>query len=246
MRKIIIALTTVVVIVFLMIFMSQAEIFRANFLPGGTYPTIDIHSPLPQPYIYSSNHIEISIDYSTPSNWAGVNSFSYSLDRTENHTLNLFKNAFLGNYYSITGTLTNLANGNHTINVYAYFVNGTARTVLDETFTIDTTFLSPILTITSPVNSGTYNTNEVELTYSMNSKVIWAFYALDDPHSQPTLAKDWASFNGSTSIVLTNLSEGPHKISVAVYSEAHEHTRVFDQNLYSIQTSYFTIDTKSK
>jgi hypothetical protein len=65
MRKIIIALTTVIVIVFLIIFMTQVGIFRANFLLGGTYPTIDIHSPLPQPYIYSSNHIEISIDYST-------------------------------------------------------------------------------------------------------------------------------------------------------------------------------------
>ena len=74
----------------------------------------------------------------------------------------------------------------------------------------------PILTVISPKNQATY-TNQVPITYNINSKVIWSYYALDtvgEPQSS-----DWKSFNANTT--LTGLSQGSHKIVISVKTEAN-------------------------
>ncbi len=76
---------------------------------------------------------------------------------------------------------------------------------------------SGVFTVISPANQVTYNTNQVPITYSVDSKVIWSYYALDtagEPESS-----DWKSFNGN--ITLTGLSEGSHKLTISVKSEAN-------------------------
>ena len=54
----------------------------------------------------------------------------------------------------------------------------TIHTPLNSTFTVDTTFIEPKLTMISPQNQ-TYNTNKVDIIYHVNSKVIWSYYAID-------------------------------------------------------------------
>jgi hypothetical protein len=113
-----------------------------------------------------------------------------------------------GTKYTVSKTLENLANGNHTLVVYAYFSDGTVKSVMDTIFTVDTT-LKPIVVLISPLNQTTYNTKEVPLTYTINSKVLFSYYSIDSVKSS-----DLKNFNGN--ITLPSLSEGKHELKVHV------------------------------
>ena len=113
-----------------------------------------------------------------------------------------------GTKYTVSETIENLANGNHTIVVYAYFSDGTVKSILNSLVTVDTTS-NPIVILISPLNQTTYNTTQVPLIYATNSKVLWSYYRLDAISSS-----ELKNFNGN--ITLPSLSEGKHELNVVV------------------------------
>ena len=108
------------------------------------------------------------------------------------------------------------------------FLNGTTSPILDTTVIVNTSFIPPIPFISSPLNHTTYNTKQVPLTYTINSKVLWSYYSLDTYHE---------SFNGN--ITLPALSAGSHKLRLYVTTESYNLTTFKE----SIQTIYFSIDS---
>ena len=132
-----------------------------------------------------------------------------------------------------------MANDDYNITVYAHFVNGTAKSIYDQPFTVNTNFVPPKLTVISPQNQGTYSTGEVAITYNINAKVIYSYYALDVA-GIPSQVSDWTYFKGN--ITLSGLSEGSHKIIISVDSEASGQTSPINLE----QTIYFNIDTSKQ
>jgi len=109
----------------------------------------------------------------------------------------------------------NLANGNHTLTVYAYFTDKTVSPIIDIIITVDTAFIPPKPSIISPLNQTTYNTKEVPLTYAIDSKIFHSYYSLDTAN----YAIGRIEFTGNTT--LTNLSEGSHKLRLSLETESH-------------------------
>ena len=198
-------------------------------------PKIDVRSPHSSSYIYVKPNVDISFDYHVPN--TQVDSFSYSLDGNANSTLNILKTANIYYYnavnYTVFKTLENLANGNHKIIVYAHFSNNTVSLILSSTITVDTTFIPPIPFMISPLNQTTYNTKQVPLTYTINSKILWSYYSIDATDYIP----NFKGFSGN--ITLPSLSEGSHKLKLVVTTEARETTIYSD----TVQTIYFSIDS---
>jgi hypothetical protein len=234
MRRAIFALTTLLVIIFLMQPIAQVAVVKANFYPFGI-PTVEQHSPQTAPYIYLTPNVDISFDYNLQKNLTQVSSFSYSLDKNPNSTLTSTKSNLFSDYnrYSVFKTLENLSNGNHTLTVYAYFTNKTVSSIIDITITVDTTFIPPKPIMISPLNQTTYNTKNVPLIYTMNLKIFESYYSLDTAN----YAIGRIDFTGNTT--LTNLSEGSHKLRLSLRTESHTFT-VYE---YFFLTVSFTIDS---
>lgn len=162
-------------------------------------------------------------------NASEINSISYSLDGNDNSTLTNFKKSNemhfspgKGFAYLTELTLVNLANGNHTLRAYSLDAEGRAMSTA-VTFTVDTTFRYPTISIISPLNQS-YSTNEIPLTYTIDATVQWSYYTLD--------YFDDKTFSGN--ITLTGLPDGPQKIKVSALTE---------WDYYVHQTTYFNIDT---
>ena len=246
-RKIIaqIAIVAIFTVFFIGIPILQLMIAaRLTVFPYNTMYTNGNHSIMtsqsPHSLPYKTSTVDISFDYAAPINWTQISSFSYSLNETSlNETVHgmLISSKWSDakyNVYDVFGTLRDLPNGNYSLIEYANYDNGTAKTLGRDRFTVDTNFVEPTLRVISPINQATYHSTTIELIYSVNSKVIWSYYALDssagDTHS-------WISFKGN--ITIANLSEGSHKILVAVQAEENtENARHTTQ-----QTIYFTIDS---
>jgi len=94
---------------------------------------------------------------------------------------------------------------------------------------------NPNLRVISPVNNSTYRTNTIELTYSIDSKVLWSYYSVDASEYvdiQHLLQENgWIHFNGNITL---NLSEGPHRLKIAVQTEESRGS--------SVPIAYQTID----
>ena len=121
----------------------------------------------------------------------------------------------------------------------------TPQPTLKPTPTIPTATVVPkpsILKVISPTNNATYKTNTIELTYTVNSKVLWSYYALDASEYvdiQHLLHDNGLiSFNGNITL---NLSEGPHRLKIAVQTEESRPSSV----PIAYQTIDFTINTTS-
>jgi hypothetical protein len=97
-----------------------------------------------------------------------------------------------------------------------------------------------ILRVISPMNNATYKTNIIELTYNINSKVLWSYYSVDASEYvdiQHLLHDNgWIPFNGNITL---NLSEGPHRLKIAVQTEESR----FSSVPIVYQTIDFIIDT---
>jgi hypothetical protein len=227
-------LTSVLLIIFLMQPIAQMRVVKANFYPFGI-PTVEQHSPQTAPYIYLTPNVDISFDYNLQKNLTQVSFFSYSLDKNPNSTLTSTKSNLFSDYnrYSVFKTLENLANGNHTLTVYAYFINKTASSIIDITITVDTTYIPPKPIMISPLNQTTYNTKEVPLIYTINSKILSSYYSLDTTN----YAIGRIDFTSNTT--LTNLSEGSHKLRLSLETESHS----LLAHEYFFLTVSFTIDT---
>lgn len=190
------------------------------------------------PYIYNKPTVNISMDYTPPANTL-VLRCSYTVTDSNHQTVDssIMLHSPFSSKYIINRTLTNLPNDNYTMIINAYYANGIVHIPLNSTFTVDTTFIEPKLTIISPQNQTTYNTNGIEIIYNVNSKLIWSYYALD--YDDFAIGDDWKYFSGN--MTLTGLSEGSHKITISVKTEANEHSYYAN----TAQTIYFNI-TKEK
>ena len=97
-----------------------------------------------------------------------------------------------------------------------------------------------ILRIISPINNATYKTNTIELTYNINSKVLWSYYSIDA--SEYVDIQHLLHDNGLISFkgnITLNLSEGPHRLKIAVQTEESRGSSV----PIAYQTIDFTINT---
>jgi hypothetical protein len=180
------------------------------------------------PFVYKTPSVDISFDYATPIIWTQISSFFCSLNETKNVDLTSFKLSDAKYHvYHVFGTLRDLPNSYYEVKVYANYSNGTSVEIIRGFFTVDTDFKEPTLKVISPINQKTYNSHEVELSYTTNSEVIMAYYVLDKDQN----ADDWIYFKGN--ITLTNLSEGSHKLILFVQTQSYS---------LSGSTPYHTVD----
>ena len=82
MRRVVFALTAILVIVFLIQPLAQVTTVKANFiLYEIDHPKIIVNSPLSPPYVYVKPSFDISFEYQVPFKLPQVESFSYKLDK---------------------------------------------------------------------------------------------------------------------------------------------------------------------
>ena len=187
--------------------------------------------------LYRSNTVEISFDYATPISWTEPSSFSYSLNQTAPTKLSSTSwSDAKYHVYHVSGTLRNLSNDNYRLEVYVDYVNGTSKKITARSFTVDTNFVEPTLKVISPVNQTTYNTDEIELSYTTNSEVIMSYYSLDKGIETGPSTNSWNHFKGN--ITLTNLSEGSHTLVLLVQTENY-----FLSGSTPFHTINFNVDT---
>ncbi len=190
---------------------------------GGDSIMLGEHSPF---YTTNNTTVRISLGF-TPAK--GVILYSTYAITDSNHKVidsSLMLHSPFSSAYVFDKTLTNLANGNYTFTITTHYANGNIRKAENETFTVDTSFKYPVLALISPVNQ-TYS-NPVEVSYNINSKVTMSYYKLD--------SQEWTFFNGNTT--LSDLSTGPHTLTISVMTEANRHI----QQANEAQTSYFTVN----
>jgi hypothetical protein len=96
------------------------------------------------------------------------------------------------------------------------------------------------LKVISPINNAAYKTNTIELIYNINSKVLWSYYSIDASEyvdiQHLTNDNGWISFKGNITL---NLSEGQHRLKIAVQTEESRGSSV----PIAYQTIDFTINT---
>jgi hypothetical protein len=185
--------------------------------PGPSVPTLSVVYPYPSwESCYSNASVPLKIEVLvTPNSSGGAYAprVFYSLDNGDNVTLTNVKEGehreqvlWYQAYVSFTAssTLCDLTEGNHTLSAYA-ISDGKVMSA-ERTFTVDSSYKSPELTLISPKKI-TYTTSEVELIFSTTKELKSAKYLLDyhlDDNAR------YISINGN--ITLTNLANGTHKI----------------------------------
>jgi len=103
-----------------------------------------------------------------------------------------------------------------------------------------------ILKVISPTNA-TYSTNSVELTYTIDSKVVWSYYGLDTSGNGAG-SSEYAGINELFTLhglvpfkgnITLNLPIGQHTLLLAIQTEQSR----FSSVPIAYQTIDFTIDT---
>jgi hypothetical protein len=103
-----------------------------------------------------------------------------------------------------------------------------------------------IINVISPTNK-TYSTNTIELTYTVNSKVLWSYYLLD-PSEQGSNPGEYTGINKLFTLnglvpfkgnITLNLPEGTHRIVFAIQTEESRFSNV----PIAYQTNDFIIAT---
>ena len=192
--------------------------FIIDFSSGGTGPAYggDSISLYNLPFqTTNKTTVNIYIGY-TPAK--GVVLYcTYAITDSNNKVIDssLMLHSTFASEYIINKTLTNLANGKYTFTITAHYADGTIHTPENQTFTVDTSFVYPMLNVISPKNQ-TYNTNQVDITYHINSKILYSYYCLDNSGSESV---DWVWFDGN--MTLNGLSNGAHELRIFVVTEAN-------------------------
>ena len=222
-------------IILLILTIPQVSTVEANFL--------SFKPDTPGLYVYhpDSNHVyvidpilNILFYYAMEDNSSQI-SFSYSLDNRVNFPLSAtLKQSDYVYYYTVSSTLNNLTDGDHTLTVYADCSNGTINAIINTEITVDAAANTPI--VVSPLNQTTYNTKQVPLTYTINKEILWSYYSIDSTDNS-----DLKSFNGNIS--LPTLSEGQHKLTLAVTTNNSDVTTNNPTPHQTIQTIIFSINT---
>ena len=201
--------------------------FSSGGMPYGNADTISYHTDPFQ--TYNETTVELSLGY-TPPEGTIVLYCTYTIT-SSNHKVvgsSVMLHFPFSSEYIIDKKLTNLANDNYTFIITAHDADGSIRTPENQTFTVDTSFKYPVLTVTSP-KSQTYDSNQVDINYYINSKVLWSYYSLD--------SADWVWFQGN--MTLNNLSNGSHQLEISVKTEANEHIDQANEE----QTIYFNVNS---
>jgi hypothetical protein len=245
------AATAILVIGFLMAPLAQFGAVEANPFGFTPSPGIYVYSPTPE-QIYWEPNVEISFKIILDSDLAQIDSFFYSLDNkasspltfsrnTEDHFVNDVK--YTVNTILVSKTLANLTDSIHRIAVFAHYSDGTIKSILYRSITVDTTLPNPYAPLTpvivSPVNQTTYNTAEVPLTYTIEKEILWSYYSLDSIDNS-----DLKYFEGN--ITLHSISEGQHKLRLYVTANPTPEVdpRYEQVNYHSTgQTIIFYVDT---
>jgi len=149
-----------------------------------TVPTISTVSP--QNKIYALNQVPLTFTVNVLTAWMG-----YSLDSQANVTVS-------GNT-----TLTGLSDGTHSLKIYAGNIDDLYKRNMGSSslvhFTIDTT--PPSISIVAPT-SKTYDTTDIQLTFTVSETNSWLGYSLDGQ----------ANVTITGNVTLTKLSAGAHSL----------------------------------
>jgi hypothetical protein len=183
------------------------------------------------PYIYKEPTVELNIGYTPPKDTLTLYC-SYTITDPNNATLDsglMLHFPFVSSRYELYKTLTGLADGNYRLQINAYQTNGTVLTPVNDTFTVDRSFTEPKLTPISPQNQ-TYHTTQIDINYSTNAPIVWAYYNLDN-----TPQLNWVLFYGNTTL---GFPPGQHTLQIYVQTEANRHIA----RAYETCTFYFTIE----
>ncbi len=132
-----------------------------------TAPVITITSPLNS--TYNTRAIVLNIIASENITWA-----NYSLDNAANASM-----TGSGTFWS--KTIENVANGQHTVDIYASDASGNNGNSTIR-FTVDLSVLDttpPVLTPRSPLNGTYYNSSAIVFNITSNENIAWAGYSLN-------------------------------------------------------------------
>jgi hypothetical protein len=213
----------VVVIVSLLVLAPLFGVVRANPNPGPAPPSINI-SWTPN-FVTNTINLKLNILVCYDTNNCKREAW-YSLDGASNISIPLvFKEMENPGSYMppqtsvVTGQIDipMWSQGPHILTVYTKYSYGNFFLPGSKTLYIGQpapTSTAPILNIISPKNQALY-INQVPITYNINLKLEWSYYALDTV-GEPE-GSDWKPFTGN--ITLTGLSEGSHKIVISVKAE---------------------------
>jgi parallel beta-helix repeat protein len=184
--------------------MGQSSII--SFTIDTAPPGVTVLSPENSTYATTSISLNFTVD--EPTSWIG-----YQLDTQGNVT--------------VTGneTLSNLAEGNHKITVYANDTNGLMGHSATLYFVVDT--VAPTVQVISPENK-TYTSNSLPLNITTSENFQHAYYSLDGT----------ANVTVSGNTTLTSLPDGSHRIRVYVEDEAG--------NIGVSVLVYFTVNTQQE
>lgn len=220
MRKKIYAAIAVIILIVCLVF-SIVDFYSAGGLYGGDEISDHSGTYIFAPYIFNKPTVTISMGYTPPKGTIVLYCTCTITDSNHKTIDNSIMLHFpFSSEYIISKTLTNLANDNYTFTIHAHYANGIVHVPLNSTFTVDTNFIEPKLTLLSPQNQ-TYNTDKVDVIYHVNSKVIWSYYAIDSISNSIT-NENWVPFKGN--ITLSGLSEGSHILAISVLTEASLHS----------------------
>jgi len=209
---------TVVFSLLVSLMIGVQPLVEAN--PGPSVPTLRVLYPYPSwESCYSNASVPLKIEVLVlPNSFGGAYApqVFYSLDNGDNVTLTNLEEGehreqvlWYYAYVSFTASsiLYNLTEGNHTISAYA-ISDGKALSA-EVTFTVDSNYKSPELTLISPKKT-TYTTSEVPLIFSTSKELKSAKYLLDYHLNSSQGSRGYVSIDGN--ITLTNLANGTHKI----------------------------------
>jgi len=203
--------------------------FIVDFSSGGTGPGLggDVISLYNLPFqTTNETTVNISMGY-TPATGT-VLYCTYTITNSNHKVVDssVMLHAPFSSEYVIDKTLTNLANDTYTFVITTHYANGSTRTPENQTFTVDTSFKYPILTVISPRNQ-TYNSNQIDITYHINSVILYSYYSLDNAN--------WLWFH--CNITLSDLSTSSHKLQIFVVTEANLQIAQANEE----QTIYFNV-----
>ena len=214
--------TAIIVFAFIVSFVAgiqTLEVAKANYFPP---PSIEIFSPIPAPGVHSNASVQLNVRVNILPSEPDITFIRYSLDSKANITLtnltredNVWywtttKGVFAqGKAFSAESILGNLADGNHTLTVYAHYADGKEMS-RSRDFTVDTHYKYPMAVILSPENK-TYATTEVPLIWTCDEEILSANYFLDEPL--------YGAITLSGNTTLAGLTNGTHTITVYVFTE---------------------------
>ncbi len=237
MRKTVAVITTLLIVIALICSTHAILVTKANPYPHPLSP-LHVHSPTPNPYVALTHSVEVSFDYNVAKDQVQVDHFSYSLDNTANASLTYSLSDYsYGSYnysiYSVHKLLENLSNGAHSATFYVQFLDGAVKDFWHLSIIVDPSYQIPVPHMISPLNQTTYQDQDVQVVFTVNSTFVGnSLYLLDSDSS-------WKGLNGNGT--LHNLSDGQHMLKLVMYIGSQTTSELATYR----ETIYFNVVTDS-